>query len=176
MQCEVCGRRIMGKPFRAVIEGAKMTVCNKCAKLASEYWEYEPKRRVKASAKPVMRTLQGFPAKRQPSTPLTATVELVDDFSLRVRKARESLGMSHEDLGRKIREKVSVLRKIESGKMVPDHGVTEKLEHALKVKLLVPPPEPKTPLAIPSHPHEVTLGELIQFKKEKAEANKERRQ
>lgn len=176
MQCEVCGRRIMGKPYKAVIEGAKMTVCSKCAKLASEYWEEKLKRRAKTVAKPVARTLQGFPMKRAPSTPLTATLELVDDYSLRVRRARESLGLSHEDLGRKIREKVSVLRKIESGKMVPNHGVAEKLEHALKVKLLVPPAEPKVPLTIPSHPREITLGEMIQVKKSKAEADKEREQ
>ena len=176
MRCEVCGRQIMGKPYRAVIEGAKMTVCGKCAKLGSEYWEEKPKRRAKAVVKPLAKTIPRIPSKRSPSTTLTETLELVNDYGLRVRRARESLGLSHEDLGRKIREKVSVLRKIESGKMVPDHGVAEKLEHALKVKLLVQPSEPKVPLKIPLHPREITLGEMIQVKKRKTEAVKEREQ
>lgn len=153
-----------------------MTVCSKCAKLASEYWEEKPKSRAKGVSKPLAKTIPKIPIKRSPSATLTEALELVDDYGLRVRRTRENLGLSHKDLGRKIGEKVSVLRKIESGKMVPDHGVAEKLEHALKVKLLVPPSEPKALLAISSHPREITLGELVQVKKRKTEAIKERGQ
>ncbi len=151
-----------------------MTVCSKCAKLGSTFWEEKPKPRAKAAAKSAARPLPRFPTRKAPSTSLTEALELVGDYSSRIRKTRESLALSHEDLGRKIGEKVSVLRKIESGKMVPDHGVAEKLEHALKVKLLVPPSQPKAPLTIPSYPREITLGEMIKVKERKAEADKER--
>ncbi len=153
-----------------------MTVCNKCAKLASEYWEEKPVRRTKVAAKPLTRAASSFPRKRSSTSTVAAALELIDDYGLHVRKARESLGLTHEDLGRRISEKVSVLRKIESGKMVPDHGVAEKLEYALKVKLLVPPSEPRAPLTIPSHPREITLGEMIQVKRRKTEEVKEREQ
>jgi putative transcription factor len=82
--------------------------------------------------------------------------------------------LSHEDLGRKIGEKVSVLRKIESGKMTPDHRLAEKLQHALKIKLLVPPSEPKVPLTALPQPREVTLGEVVLLKK-KTGVNEERK-
>jgi putative transcription factor len=89
-----------------------------------------------------------------------------------VRQARREREMSHEDLGRKIREKVSVLRKIESGKMVPDLALAEKLEHTLKITLRVPADEPKVQPALSSKPSGATLGDIIQFKMKEKEAKK----
>jgi len=173
VQCEVCGHQIVGKPYKAIIEGAKMIVCGKCVKLGSVYLEAKPQRRVKRVAKP-LRSIS-VSGKRQPLTP-TEALELVDDFDSRIRRAREGLELSHEDLGRKIGEKVSVLRKIESAKMTPDHRLAEKLEHALRVKLLVPPSEPKAPSTALSRPHEITLGEVVHLKKRKTEVTEERKQ
>ena len=172
MNCEVCGRQIVGKPFKVVIEGAKMVVCGNCVKLGSAYWEERPQRRVKKTAKPLPRI--SISGKRQPPA-LAEALELVDDFSLRIRRARERMELSHEDLGRKIGEKVSVLRKIESGKMTPDHRLAEKLQHALRVELLVSPSEPKVPSTVLFQPREVTLGDVILLKKRKTEVNEERK-
>jgi putative transcription factor len=169
LQCEVCGRQIFGAPIRSIIEGAKMTVCSECAKLGSGYWEPKIQRRTKKSIK--RQPTISFSKRKQPPT-VTETLELVSDFGQRVRQAREGLELSHEDLGRKIREKVSVLRKIESGKMVPDLGLAEKLEHALKIKLRVPSSEPKVQPVLSSKPRGTTLGDLIQFKVKEKEAQK----
>jgi putative transcription factor len=175
MQCEVCGHRIEGKPYRAIIEGAKMTVCEECAKLGSVSWEApQVQRTVKKKAKPALRVP---PKRTQPELEpeLTQTLELVDDFSLRVGRAREKLGLSHEDLGKKIGEKVSVLRKIESGKMVPDHRLANKLEHELKIDLLVPISEPKIKPVSLSMPREATLGDVAQIKGKKSEEGEGRK-
>ncbi|UCF59520.1 MAG: TIGR00270 family protein [Candidatus Bathyarchaeota archaeon] len=173
VRCEVCGRRIRGKSFKAVIEGAKMIVCRDCARLGSVHWEAQPVRRIKRVGK----TLE--PVKlsiKKPSTPsLVETLEVAENFGARIRRARRELELSHEDLGRKIGEKVSVLRKIESGKMTPDHALAEKLGHALKIKLLVPPSEPKAPSTALSSRREITLGEVIHLKKKKTEATEERK-
>ena len=167
MQCEVCGRQIFGAPIRAIIEGAEMTVCSECAKLGSGYWEPKLQRRAKKSIK--RQPTISFSKRKQRPT-VTETLELVGDFGQRVRQAREGLGLSHEDLGRKISEKVSVLRKIESGKMVPDLVLAEKLEHALKITLRVPASEPNVQPVLPSKPRGTTLGDLIQFKVKEKEA------
>ena len=172
VNCEVCGRQIIGKPYKAVIEGAKMVVCGNCAKLGSAYWEETPQRRIKRIAKPLPKI--SVSGKKQPPR-LAEALELVDNFGLRIRRAREGMELSHEDLGRKIGEKVSVLRKIESSKMTPDHMLAEKLQHALKIKLLVPPSEPKVPSAALSQPREVTLGDVIRLKEKKTEVNQERK-
>jgi putative transcription factor len=172
VQCEVCGRQIFGNPIRAIIEGAKLNVCSECAKLASGYWEPAPKRRIRRRlrSQPVIPVRQ-----RKPTPSVTETMELVDNLGQQVRQARRGLGLSHEDLGRKIREKVSVLRKIESGKMAPDLVLAEKLEHALKIKLRVPPSEPKTQFVSLSKPRGATLGDLVLLKGQGKEEKKERK-
>ena len=169
MQCEVCGRQIFGTPIRVIIEGAKLSVCSECSKLGSGYWEPTPQRRAKKSLK--RRSTVSF-SKRQQRPTVTETLELVGDLGQRVRQARRGLELSHEDLGRKIREKVSLLRKIESGKMVPDLVLAEKLEHALKIQLRVPASEPKVQPVSSSKPRGTTLGDLIQFKVKEKEAKK----
>jgi putative transcription factor len=64
--------------------------------------------------------------------------ELRFDFNKVIKVAREKLGMSQDDLGRKINEKPSVISHLEVGKLKPDNILARKLEHALKVQLLVP--------------------------------------
>ena len=115
--------------------------------------------------------LTSFSKKKQ-SPAVAETLELVDDLGQRVRQARRGLELSQEDLGRKIREKVSVIRKIESGKIVPDLALAEKLEHTLKVTLRVPASEPKVQSVSSSKPRGATLGDLIQFKVKEKEAKK----
>jgi len=170
MRCEVCGRKILGKPLKATIEGAKMVVCGNCAKLGTVYIEATPlstPRKGKITKHP----LPKFSMKKHPPK-ATEILELIDNFSPQIRQAREKLGLSHEDLGRKIGEKVSVLRKIETGKMTPNHQLAKKLEHTLRIRLLVPPSEPKIPLSSLPKPPEITLGKIVHLKKRKTETEK----
>ena len=150
-----------------------MTVCENCASFGLVTWE-APQPTKRAVKRAVMLPLK-VPVKKPPQPVLTQTLELVDDFNLRVRQAREKLGLSHEDLGRKIGERVSVLRKIESKKMFPDDKLAQKLQHALKVKLLVPLEGPKVPSAGLSLPREATLGKVVRLKKKKTEESEERK-
>ncbi len=140
-----------------------MVVCGKCAQLGSMSWELQ-------SSKPVNRLLKPSSPKalqkRQPPN-LPEELELVVDFNLRVRRGREEIGLSQEDLGKKIGEKVSVLRKIESRKMPPDHKLASKLEHILRIKLLTPLSKQKTPSKRLSRPREVTLGDVVRSRARK---------
>jgi putative transcription factor len=63
-------------------------------------------------------------------------VELVDDYSSKVRKNRERLGLTQDQLGAKINEKGSVISRIESGHMEPDLKMAKKLERFLGVTFL----------------------------------------
>jgi putative transcription factor len=166
MRCEVCGRRIMGPPFKAKIEGANMLVCGECAKLGSVVWEDRTEPRLKKVARRMAPPM--LPPRKQPPLPVSDGLELTDDLGTKIRMAREKAGLSHQELGKRISEKVSVLRKIESGKMVPDNLLTEKLEHALRLKLLVPVSEPKVPtIALASRPAVPTLGDILKAEKDK---------
>jgi putative transcription factor len=93
----------------------------------------------------------------------------VDNYSQVIRKARETMQLSQEDLCRKIAEKVSVLQKIESGRFVPDDSLVKKLEYALRIQLLqpsskAPPAEEKF-----SRPMELTLGDVAVMQKKRGE-------
>jgi putative transcription factor len=165
LQCEVCGCKILGEPVRSIIEGAKMIVCNKCEKLGSGYWKPKPqvRKRRPLNSQPI----QPY-AKKKKSIVVSEEYEIVPEVGNLVRKARNGLNLSHEELGRKIREKVSVLRKIENGKMIPDLGLAERLEHSLKITLRVPVSEPQVQGISSAKPRGTTLGDLIELKKKEA--------
>jgi putative transcription factor len=164
LRCEVCGRKIYGKPYKVIIEGARLTVCDDCSKHGKLTWEEEPKPKAvmrPRGPKPVLK-VQG---KAKQTIPPEATLELVDDFDLKIRQAREKLGLSHSELGAKLNEKVSLLKKIEMRRMIPDNTLAAKLEHALKIKLIVPASVEKGEMSMPkmarATSRELTLGDLV---------------
>ncbi len=87
MRCEVCGRKIIGSPNRAIIEGAKMLVCSECAKLGSVYWEAKTEPRLKKVAKRLPKPV--LAPRKQPPLSQAENIELIDDFGAKVRQARE---------------------------------------------------------------------------------------
>jgi putative transcription factor len=122
MRCEICGKKIIGRPIRTKVDGSVMQTCQDCSKFGKV--QREPQRTTKP------RTLPRSPRYQEPS------YEVLEDFKTVVREAREKKGWSREDLGEKVYEKVSVINRIESGRMIPDLKLARKLEKTLKVKLL----------------------------------------
>lgn len=170
VRCEVCGRKIRDAPTRVVIEGAKLTVCTECSKHGKTTWE-EPTKSTFPPQRQTGVSVHGTPIsgpiqirKRVVTARVDTSQEVVSNYSELIRESRERLGYSHEDLGKKINEKESVLRKIETGKMSPNDQLISKLEHTLKIKLLVPVGEEKVSLP-KAAAHELTLGDVIKFEK-----------
>ena len=124
MDCEICGKPIPGKPLKSKIEGSVLTVCRDCAKLGSIQKE-APRSRNLVSKNKQAKKQQGNKNRNS-----------VSDFSQIVRKGRESKGWTREELGAKIYEKVSVITRIETGKMEPDLKLAKKLEKTLNIKLI----------------------------------------
>ncbi len=168
MQCEVCGHRIAGKPYKAIIEGARLVVCSDCATLGSISWELKPPKATATVRTPKHLKKPRLKTATIPQSPLEPTQELAEDFGTRIRQAREAQKLSHEDLGRKINEKISLLKKLESQKMTPDNKLAEKLQYALKIRLLVPVKKEKLPkgLLTKAPSNTITLGDLIKKKEE----------
>ena len=132
MECEVCGKAIYGRAEKVSLDGARLYVCSSCAQFTPSHQTYEIKQQ------PVQRA----PRKPRPSTPRSPRQELipdnlalVTDYGQRIRKAREQQGYSHEELSRKIGERISLLQKVETEKMVPDRPLITNLEHTLKIRL-----------------------------------------
>jgi len=114
--------------------------------------------------------------KKKTEIKVEITQEIIEDYTMKIRQAREKLGLTHEDLAKRINEKTSVIGKLETGKISPSNILATKLEHALKIKLLTPITEEK---AAPQTPkvanRELTLGDLIQFDNKSSEEQTERK-
>ena len=144
--------------MRVIIEGAKLVVCSDCGKLGKETWE--PPRPRSIIARPTVKPKQ----KLQDLPREVAEYELPEDFAKRVRAAREKLALTQEELAKRVKERLSIIQKIESGKIIPDMKLSRYLEHVLRVKLLVPRKEPIGIEGRATTPPELTLGDLVQFK------------
>ena len=138
MECEICGKPIEGRPIRTKIDGSVLEVCKECSKYGRVQKDTPLERKF------VSRDKKGKPAKKKPQQnqnlqrrrreePMD---ELAEDFNILVRQARESKGWTREELGAKINERVSVINRIESGKMEPDSKLAKKLEKTLNITLI----------------------------------------
>ena len=174
LNCDICGQEIIGQAFKVSVEGAKMLVCNRCQTLGKPYKEdYVAPRHPHLPASPPlsMRTTSHLPVHRNTAQlPRELDeLDLADDLAHRVRKHRTKLGISQEELARRVKEKLSVIQKIETGKIAPDTRLCRALEHELKVKLLVPHKEDELPKG--TAPASVTLGDIIQVKDKSKSTN-----
>jgi putative transcription factor len=163
LRCEVCGHKIHTEPITAIIEGAKLTVCIDCSKHGKIVHQDEIALPQNAPKKP--QTPITMLQKKPIVAKVEITKELTEDYANKIRAAREKLVLTHEELGKRINEKASVLRNLEAGKMAPNNQLASKLEHMLKIKLLVPISEEKTVQIPKSANQELTLGDLIKIDK-----------
>jgi putative transcription factor len=178
LRCEVCGHKIHTEPIKAIIEGARLTVCVECSKHGKILSQEEialPKLQVTTTATRRPQAPLTVVQKKTPVANVQITKELTEHYANNIKVAREKMSLTHEELGKKINEKASVLRNLEAGKMAPNNQLASKLEHMLKIKLLVPISEEKAPAFTKAASQEMTLGDLITIDEDESEAGKKRK-
>ncbi|MEM3865877.1 MAG: multiprotein bridging factor aMBF1 [Candidatus Bathyarchaeia archaeon] len=159
MNCEICGKEILGKPYNKVVEGVKMVLCEKCASYGEAYFQ------------PVTLTKLSTPVKvvTKPKTSKSIInkeyleLEVVPDYFMKIKSTREKIGLTQEEFAKKLNEKLSVIQKIEVGKIIPDINLAKKIESLLKIKLLTPTQEEKIISKTVEKPT-LTLGNLAKIK------------
>lgn len=114
MQCEICGSEADRK---AEIEGAVLNVCKGCAGSGREIAGQKPKVLKLARLPEEMRSM------------------LTEDFSQAVKTAREKRRFSQEQLASAVKEKLSVIKRIEDG-WKPPLQTARKIEKFLGVRLV----------------------------------------
>ena len=134
MICELCGKDVP-RLHKVVIEGVIMNVCDECAKFGKEIKGNEIPKDVKYLPPEVVRErLERKQGKRRKDY-MDEEEVLIEDYPEVIRKAREKMGLTQEQLAKKILEKKTVISKIERGEMHPDEKLIKKLEKALDIKL-----------------------------------------
>lgn len=142
--CEMCGRPIRKKEAKVVyVEGSRLVLCSLCYSKVS-------KRAVSAELREITRKpvpphtsspdITNQPASKtlQRSSKAVDEYEVVPDYHERVKKAREKLGWSQKVLANAVKESENVIKRIETGRLVPSIDLARKLENILKIQLLEP--------------------------------------
>ncbi len=153
--CELCGRNMKGQGREMTIEGVSLIVCPQCAERFRSaesttegkgsvpsakrrpYWAGgEDSTRMTANRRPPPTTI---PRERKRPVSSRAGIDdmmLVEDFADLIRSARQTKGVTQEDLAQKVGERVSTLQAIETGRLKPTGKTTRGLERELGISLL----------------------------------------
>lgn len=147
MECNICGKKDV--LVRAEIEGAILEVCQGCARYG-KILSRPPE--LKRSPAPQRRV-------REPEDGEAVAADAGD----MIRKKREKLGLTQEQLGVKVAEKESIIQKIETGAMAIPIVMARKFEKQLSLHLVEEAGPAmvsmsKTPGSI------MTIGDLIKKK------------
>ncbi|ENN96568.1 hypothetical protein J422_01560 [Methanocaldococcus villosus KIN24-T80] len=157
--CELCGK-LTDKLYKVIIEGSEMMVCEKCKKFGKTPKTYSrigkkiPTRDVKTEKRIVKRPRRDL---------FDKLVELREDYGDVIREAREKLGLSIEELARRLKIKATVLQKFERYELEPNEKEIKLLEKELKINLLANPQEET--IESSSEEESFTLGHFLKFKK-----------
>jgi putative transcription factor len=130
--CELCGRQLIDGKKKVLIDGTVFSVCMSCSKRGKPY----------VAAQPVKKKPRDNSSNKKLINPLgkismTDDIILNPEFAKIIREARMKKGLTHEQLGLKMNEKATLLRKFETGTLKPDEIMAKKLEKFLEIKLHV---------------------------------------
>jgi putative transcription factor len=120
MECEICGKETK-KIFLTEIEGVVLRACEECSKGGKIL------NIITKNNKPKI--------ERQMPNYQEEEYELIEDYGKVIEEARKKIGISLEELAKRIGEKESLIRKIEREEIKPSDKIINKLEKFLKVKL-----------------------------------------
>ncbi len=146
MSCEICGNELRGRGIKVIVEGAKLTVCRDCAELGERVRE-EPRGRLTVKGAP---SHQGSIKAPSPARPLPPpkqvpvrkpkrqapdeSLEIVENYAEVVKKARGT--MTTEEFAASLKEKATVIQKVETGKLQLTIKLARRIEKMYRVKLV----------------------------------------
>ncbi|MHA1804339.1 MAG: multiprotein bridging factor aMBF1 [Promethearchaeota archaeon] len=134
-ECPVCGGLIWGKGQKVLVEGIKITICQNCAEKAKKIINTPRTVPSRPPVKPKT-IVKTKPRSRSSPPPDEPSIEIVSDFAKKIHHARMKKNLSQDKLAQQIQEKVSLIRRIEAGKIEPPLKIAGKLEKVLGIKLM----------------------------------------
>jgi putative transcription factor len=177
VQCEMCGTET-GQPKTVKIEGAELEVCAECAEFGTEVRQQSSSgssTKYSTSSSSSSSSSSGAAGSGSSGGGSSGGStrrrdmydemdEVVQDYDQRIRSARESRGLSQEDLARQLNEKASLIRKLERGDVLPSDKVQRKLEKALDISLTEGGTTDDTEWSGGSSTGSYTLGDVVKRK------------
>ncbi len=159
LYCEMCGARIAGRPYKAIVDGVEMVLCASCyLKLTKSGRAVPVKERSRIRRTRVEKSLK-------PRRYSIELYDIVEDYAERIQRAREEKGWTLQVLAQKLRISESMLRKIENGKMKPSIDLAKRIEKILKIKILEPTELVDEDIEAPP-PGTLTLGDVVVIRRD----------
>ncbi|WP_081605247.1 multiprotein bridging factor aMBF1 [Haloferax gibbonsii] len=143
-QCEMCGSD-QASLKTVKVEGAELQLCDDCAEFGTEV---RTESTSSTSTKYSTSSSSGSNSSRSSGSSSSSSSktrrrdmfddmdEIATDYDDRIRQARESRGMSQEELAQSLNEKASLIRKLERGDIMPPDSVRKKIERKLDISLV----------------------------------------
>jgi len=114
VECELCNSKDATR--KAKVEGVILRVCDECVKFGEEIPTIE-----------FISTKKTFKIEEPKET-------LKSGFHIILKRTREKMGLTQEDVAKKLKEKLSVIKRIEDG-WEPPINLIRKLEKFFNIKL-----------------------------------------
>lgn len=133
MRCELCGKETgASKPI--FVEGTKLNVCPACTRFGDSFRGGSS---TAVSNKSVIEERLEKRKRRMSNKDVFSSdsEELVLDYQERIRSARRRLDWDQDRLAVEIKEKKSIIAKVEAGDITPPEALVRKLEKALNITL-----------------------------------------
>ena len=177
VQCEMCGTETTS-PNRVKIEGAELDVCDACTDFGTEIKQdtatssTSTKYSTGSSGSGSSSGTSGGTASSTGSSSgggrrrdmYDDIEELSQDYDEQIRNARESAGLTQEELAKQLNEKASLIRKLERGDTLPSDDVQQKLERSLDIDLTASASTDETEWESDSPSGSYTLGDVVKRK------------
>ena len=146
-QCEMCGAE-QASLTTTKVEGAELELCSSCTDFGTEirdestssgggkYSTSSSTGKSSGSSSSGSRGSSGSSGSTRPRDMFDDMDEIATDYDDRIRTARESRGLSQEELADQLNEKASLIRKLERGDTLPTDDIQRKLESELDISLV----------------------------------------
>jgi len=150
-QCEMCGAE-QSSLTTTKVEGAELELCDECKEFGTEV-KTEPSSTGSSKYSTSSSSSSGSSGSSGGSTTTTSSGgsggsstqrrkdmfddmdEIAADYDERIREAREGEGLTQEELANDLNEKMSLIRKLERGDVLPSDDVRKKLESKFTITL-----------------------------------------
>lgn len=139
-ECELCGSDKANRKTK--IDGAVLTVCEKCVGFGEEIKPVEVKM-----------------VKQIPK--LEALDILKPNFNEIIRNSRSKMNLKQEDLAKKLNEKLSIIKRVEEG-WEPTPSLISKLEKFFNIELTESPEDKK--LEKKTSKERLTIGDVVEIR------------
>ncbi len=177
VQCEMCGTET-ASPNRVKIEGAELDVCDECTDFGTEV---KTDSGTSSASTKYSTSSSGSSDSGGSSSGRSGTTssggggqqrrdmydemdEIATDYDQRIRSARESNGLTQEELAKQLNEKASLIRKLEQGDTLPSDDIQQKLERNLDISLTASSSTDETEWSSDSAGSGYTLGDVVKRK------------